>query len=166
MNSKITLENNPNDPHLLVWIFMSLQCFHDGELSVVLKAGRLVPQNLLQDTQGQCSDCVLRENKLLIYKISSTNKRYFSGLMSSRLCLPTSQAEAAALSWSVPPKPPGCPLGPPSAAPEGFPVALQDPALLPDSGRAPSTAPRLAPAARLGLLRDKDSYITKDSLKH
>lgn len=38
---------------------MSLQGLHDGELSIVLEAGRLVPQNLLQQTQGQGSDGVL-----------------------------------------------------------------------------------------------------------
>lgn len=38
---------------------MSLQRLHDGQLGVVLEAGRLVPQDLLQDAQGQRPDGVL-----------------------------------------------------------------------------------------------------------
>lgn len=42
---------------------MSLQRLHDGELGVVLEAGRLVPQDLLQDAQGQRSDGVLQHSR-------------------------------------------------------------------------------------------------------
>lgn len=38
---------------------MRLQRFHDGQLCIVLKPGRLVLQNLLQHTQGQRTDGVL-----------------------------------------------------------------------------------------------------------
>lgn len=45
--------------YLLVGVLVSLQGLHDGELSVVLEARRLVPQDLLQDTQRQRADGVL-----------------------------------------------------------------------------------------------------------
>ena len=45
--------------YLLVRVFVSLQGLHDGELGVVFEAGRLVPQNFFQHTQGQSSDGVL-----------------------------------------------------------------------------------------------------------
>lgn len=46
-------------PHLLVRVFVRLQRLHDGQLGVVLEAGRLVPQDFLQDAQGQGPDGVL-----------------------------------------------------------------------------------------------------------
>lgn len=45
--------------YLLVRVFVSLQSLHDGQLSVVLEAGRLVPQYFFQHTQGEGSDGVL-----------------------------------------------------------------------------------------------------------
>lgn len=50
-------------PHLLVRVFVRLQRLHDGQLGVVLEAGRLVPQDLLHDSQSQGSDGVLREEE-------------------------------------------------------------------------------------------------------
>lgn len=44
---------------------MSLQSLHDGQLSVVLEAGRLVPQDLLKDPQSQGSDGVLKDGDVV-----------------------------------------------------------------------------------------------------
>lgn len=41
---------------------MRLQCLHNGELGVVLEAGWLVPQDLLQDSQGQGPNGVLGDS--------------------------------------------------------------------------------------------------------
>lgn len=50
--------------YLLVRVFVGLQGLHDGELGVVFEAGRLVPQNFFQHTQGQSSDGVLGEAEI------------------------------------------------------------------------------------------------------
>lgn len=49
--------------YLFVRVFVSLQGLHDGQLSIVFEAGRLVPQDLLQQTQGQRSDGVLGDTR-------------------------------------------------------------------------------------------------------
>lgn len=46
--------------YLLVRVLVSLQSFHDGKLSVVFKARRLIPQDFFQQTQSQGPDGVLR----------------------------------------------------------------------------------------------------------
>lgn len=51
--------------YLLVRVFVSLQSLHDGQLSVVLEAGRLVPQDLLKDPQRQGSDGVLKDGDVV-----------------------------------------------------------------------------------------------------
>lgn len=51
--------------YLLVRVFVSLQSLHDGQLSVVLEAGRLVPQDLLKDPQRQGSDGVLKDRDVV-----------------------------------------------------------------------------------------------------
>lgn len=50
-----------NAAHLLVRVFVRLQRLHDGELCVVLETPRLVPQDLLQDSESQSPDRVLQE---------------------------------------------------------------------------------------------------------
>lgn len=85
-------------PHLLVRVFVRLQRLHDGELGVVLEAGRLVPQDLLHDPQRQGSDGVLREEESRLKALGSDSGAAAAGAASLRLCLPASPAAAAA--WS------------------------------------------------------------------
>ena len=56
--------------YLLVGVFVSLQRLHDGQLCIVFEAGRLIPQDLLQDTQSQGPDGVLLGDS----RMSSGNK--------------------------------------------------------------------------------------------
>lgn len=46
--------------YLFVGVFVSLQCLHDGQLSVVFEARRLVSQNLFEHTQRHSPDGMLR----------------------------------------------------------------------------------------------------------
>lgn len=79
---------------------MGLQRLHDGELGVVLEAGRLVPQDLLQDSQGQRPDRVLREKsriRMIVTKYPTKDERDCKK-RHLHLCLPASPAAAAASS--------------------------------------------------------------------